>query len=191
MNLLLDKLPDRLLIDDKEYSIKTNFRQWIKFELVMSSQSSNDEKFALIQSFFDILPLDIDEVIDKMIWFYQCGDAKHSKKGSVSSKKIYDYEYDQFIIYTAFIQYYKVDLNAVEYMHWWTFRQMFLELPDESKIKKVMMYRGITLNSHMSKEQRQFYAEMKRLYALPDGRTEKQKANSIGSILAGGMKIKK
>lgn len=101
---------------------------------------------------------------------------------------MYDFEFDQFLIYTAFKQYYQIDL-ATTNLHWWAFRSMFLELPDECKMKKVMMYRSIKLSSNMTKEQRSFYAEMKVIYALPDGRTKEEKARSIGAVLAGGMHI--
>lgn len=192
MNLLLDKLPDRLNINGRGYQIKTNFRDWIKFENVMLNQKASDmDKVIMIDSIFIDKPLSLNQAIEALIKFYQCDEQKKSKgKKSLSTKRIYDYEFDQFLIYTAFLQFYKIDLNQIEYMHWWTFRQLFLELPEESKIKKVMMYRSIHINSKMSKEQRRFYAEMKSIYALPDDRTEKQKAVSFGSILAGGMNIK-
>lgn len=92
------------------------------------------------------------------------------------------------MIYTAFLSYYQIDLNSIEYLHWWKFKQLFYELPDEAKIKKVMMYRMINLSSTMSKEQRQFYADMKSIYQLHN-KSEKEKARSFGSILAGGMYI--
>lgn len=191
-NLLLDKLPDRLVIDDQEYLIKTNFRDWIKFENVMlNPQSSDIEKATTIERIFIDIPQNINTAIEKLIDFYQCGGVKKRGKNAISTKRIYDYEYDQFPIYTGFLQYYKIDLNTIEYMHWWTFRQLFLELPDESKIKKIMMYRSIKIDSKMSKEQRRFYAEMKSVYALPDNRSKEQKAVSFGAILANGMKIGK
>lgn len=192
MNLLLNKLPDCLLIDGQEYSINTNFREWIRFEMIMLDQnSSNEDKATVLATILKDIPQDMNKAIEQLVLFYQCGDRNRNDKanGKLNSKKIYDYERDQFLIYTAFYQYYKIDLNTIDYLHWWTFRQMFFELPEESKIKKVMMYRSIRINQKMSKEQRQFYAEMKLIYALPDNRTTKEKATSFGAILANGMKV--
>ena len=53
------------------------------------------------------------------------------------------------------------------------------------------MYRSVSLNSNMTKEQRQYYARMKRLYALPDERSEQMKANEYAGILAKGMRLEK
>lgn len=190
MNLLLDKLPQTIVVNGLEYPIKTNFRDWIRFETVMLSET---EQKAKIQTFVDIMngaiPENFSSAVDAVIQFYQCGEQSSGKGGNIVNKRIYDYEKDQFLIYTAFLQCYHIDLNRTDYMHWWQFKQMFLELPDECKMKKVMMYRSININSKMSAEQKKYYAEMKRIYALPSMSTE-AKARSFGAVLASGMHIK-
>lgn len=192
MNLLLDELPAKISVNEREYSIRTNFRDWINFEITLLGDSSETEKSKLLNYIlYGIVPEDIERTIHEIIKFYQCGETNKSVANrSVSQKRIYDYKQDQFLIYTAFIQYYKINLNVIKFMHWWTFRQLFLELPDESKMKKVMMYRSININSSMSPEQKKFYAEMKRTYALPTKGDAKKKAVGFGTILAGGMKTK-
>lgn len=191
MNLLLDKLPDSVTVSGIRYPIKTNFRDWIKFESTILAESDQKDKIQVMINIMNgVFPEDIGGALEAIIRFYQCGYSVEEKKsGHSTAKRIYDYERDQFLIYTAFLQFYQIDLNRIEYMHWWQFRQLFLELPDESKMKKVMMYRSITINSKMSPEQKKYYAEMKRIYALPSGSSE-FKARSFGSILAGGMHIK-
>lgn len=188
MNLLIDELPEQIVVNDKSIPLKTDYRSWVKFE---NSMTGNDE---FLQSIIDItngIYIDSDEFFKQILQFYQCGftnDDKISKTKS-TSQAVYDFEKDQYMIYTAFRQYYGIDLT-MEQLHWWVFKQLFLELPDDSKIKKVMMYRSIRITSSMSKEQRQYYAEMKRLYALPDGKSVEQKAKGFGAILASGMKTK-
>lgn len=191
MNLLLDKLPDSITVGEVRYPIKTNFRDWIKFESVMLADSDQKDKIQIMLDIMNgVFPDDIKGLLDAIIHFYQCGNSVETKKsGHSATKRVYDYKKDQFLIYIAFLQFYQIDLNEIEYMHWWKFRQLFLELPDESKIKKVMMYRSITINSKMSPEQKKYYAEMKRIYALPTENAE-IKARSFGAILAGGMHIK-
>lgn len=191
INLLLDGVPDHIIVCDQAYDIKTDFREWIQFENIMIKEKNDYIKLKKIVSLFiDEIPEDI-AFVEKILWFYRCGsNMKDSNMKSTSmSSRVYDFEYDQYLIYTAFRQYYGIDLMK-ENMHWWIFKQMFIELPEESKMKKVMSYRAIKLNSNMTKEQRQFYAEMKHLYALPDNRTNSEKAKCFGAILANGMHIK-
>ena len=189
MNLLLDKLPETITIDGREHKIKTNFRDWIKFEIEMIKDSDGQDKIMLMNDLlYNDMPQNLKLTAEKLIEFYTCGEVANKNNGKGNHKRIYDYQKDQFMIYIAFMQYYQIDLNKIEYMHWWKFRKMFIELPDESKIKKVMMYRSINITSNMSPEQRKFYAEMKRIYALKED-TEK-KAHGFGAILANGMNIK-
>ena len=54
-------------------------------------------------------------------------------------------------------------------------------------MKKAMLYRSVSINGNMTKEQRRYYAEMKRIYALPDNQNAVKKANRYASILAKGM----
>lgn len=190
-NLLLNGVPDHIVVCDQAYFIKTDFREWIQFESLMMKEKDNGKKIkAIIDVFIDEVPRDI-KFIEKILWFYRCGEGLEKKYSKLNSSqvRVYDFEQDQYLIYTAFKQYYGVDLIK-DNLHWWIFKQMFLELPDESKMKKIMSYRAIQLNPDMTKEQRQFYAEMKHLYALHDNRTETEKARSFGAILAGGMHIK-
>lgn len=193
MNLLLDKLPEHITVNNQKHAIKTSFRDWINFEIIMLNKSTNEEKSNLLNAMlYENIPEDVEGAVSELIKFYQCGETgKGNATGKRSQTRIYDYEIDQYLIYTGFMQYYHIDLNNLEYMHWWIYRQLFLELPDESKMKKVMMYRSVSINSSMSPEQKKFYAEMKRAYTLPAIGDVKKKAIGFGAILAGGMKIKK
>lgn len=198
MNILLAKLPKSVEIGGREYPVKTDFRAWIEFEIKFQKASDSVKKIDLIINMFKIRPVikNADEfncLIEEMIKFYNCGEKMKNEKESKDNSSgplIYSFEKDHFHIYTDFIRFYSLDLNEVEYLHWWKFRQMFIELPEDSKIKTIMMYRSIKITSKMSPEYRQFYAKMKRIYALEDNRTVKDKTRSFGSLLASHMKIK-
>lgn len=189
MNLLLDDVPDHITVCGQTIPIKTDFRVWIRFENMLLGDSSKEDQFKGILNVVNGLYIDTPEFIDSVLWFYQCGVIDSPYKSVGESKRVYDFEKDQYMIYTAFRQYYNIDL-VKEKLHWWIFKQLFLELPDDSNIKKVMMYRSVKITSAMSPEQKKYYAEMKRIYALSDNRSKEQRAASFGSILAGGMNIK-
>ncbi|MGX8834932.1 bacteriophage Gp15 family protein [Amedibacillus sp. YH-ame6] len=192
MNILLNRFPDKVSIQEVDYVIHTDFRIGIQFEMMMlqSSLSDMDKIVQSLALYYPIYPQDIMKAMEQVLWFYNCGESfknNENKKSSGSNEQIFSYEQDQYMIYTAFLLYYQIDLNEIEYLHWWKFKQLFNELPDEAKIKKVMMYRSIHINSNMSKEQKQFYADMKSIYRLKNTQNEKNKANNFGAILANGM----
>ena len=51
---------------------------------------------------------------------------------------------------------------------------------------RIMEYRSIDIKDKMSKEQKDFYKKMKRLYALPLSKAEDDRQNAIENALLNG-----
>ena len=62
---------------------------------------------------------------------------------------------------------------------------MFSSLTDETKIGEIMGIRAISLEKISDKKQRSYYARLKRLYALPDTRSEDEKENDLADMIDG------
>ena len=185
MSILLDKMSTTVEIGGVEYEIITDFRTWIEFETLMQSDlESRDKILEALQLVFPVLPDNINGAVDRLLWFYRCGKEPAEYK-SKKQDDIYSYEQDDGYIYSAFLEQYGIDIQAVEYMHWWKFKNLFTSLGTETQIVKIMGYRSIDISSKMSKEQREFYKEMKRVYALPKSQTEKEKMSDIDKVLMG------
>lgn len=182
-NLLINKLPQHT---DSGMRIRTDFRETVKFELLMQDRTVDDnKKIRMILNLYYYTPekiKDVKKAIEEIIWFYSGGDKKEIKSntGKENNKKqIYSYEFDAEYIYSAFMQQYKIDLNSIKYLHWWKFRALFTNLNEDVLFSKIMKYRATELSSIKDKEMKKFYKKMKRLYALPDMRTEKEKENDF------------
>jgi hypothetical protein len=192
MNILLTRFPDYIEIGPQKYKVKTDYREWIQFEMILFDDILNEKKLSKIMDVMIDKPSiltenDLISFINAVMIFFNCGEVQKKNKSSnrgISPKRIYSFEKDQYYIYVDFLRYYNIDLNVVDNLHWWKFRQMLFELPDDSKFKKVIMYRTVPISSHMSKEQKQFYMRMKSLYSLSKG-----DKNRHGSILASHMKL--
>lgn len=195
MNILIDFLPKSIKIDNKNYEINSDFRTYILFELLMQDiEIENEEK--IIQSLqlcYKKCPLNISKAVEKMLWFYSCGKENNLKpnKHRGKNKKIYDFDYDAEYIYSAFLDQYGIDLNEIEYLHWWKFKAMFKSLKDDNEIVKIMGYRSIDLSNIEDKKQRNFYSKMKELYKIPIHKSEMEKLNEIEEILINGGDIRK
>ncbi|MEG0309200.1 MAG: Gp15 family bacteriophage protein [Clostridium sp.] len=83
-------------------------------------------------------------------------DIKESKGTGKSATQIYSFEYDDDYLYSAFLDQYGVDLQDVEYLHWWKFKSMFKALKEDNEIVKIMGYRAITIDNKMSRDKRHF-----------------------------------
>ena len=177
--LLLDKLPN---CTPNGLRIRSDFRESIKFELLMQDNRIEDtEKIALaLNLYYYDVPTNIEKAIEDMLWFYRCGKEIKTSRGEKESKQIYSYEFDDELIYSAFKDQYSIDLNSIKYLHWWKFKAMFEGLKEDNRIVEIMGYRAIDLGKIKDKEEKARYKKLKKLYALPDMRTPEQKEADFG-----------
>lgn len=169
MNMLIDPLPSAVEIDGQQYAINTSFHIGVQFELLMQDETLSSRErilYALIL-YYPTLPENSVEAVKKILWFYRCGkDQQADKDQGGSSAPAYSFAQDDEMVYAAFYDQYGIDLQAVEFLHWWKFRALFDALGDDQKIVKVMGYRQMKIDSRMPKQQREFYKTMKRIYAI-------------------------
>lgn len=193
MNILIDKLPTEM----EGLKLNTDFRTSILFELLMQDKDiSNQDKAALaINLYFNKQPTSCEEMkkmTKAIIWFYSCGNKKQELKENnqkeeivkkeKKKKQIYSFEQDDFLIYSAFMEQYHIDLNEVK-LHWWKFKAMFNGLNDDILFSKVMGYRSIDLSKIKDKKQREHYANLQKHWALIDNRSSEEKENDFANAL--------
>ena len=190
MNILIDKLPCSVIVDNIDTEIVSDFRTSIMFEQLMKDNSVNDDvkiELALNLYFPNQYIINTVDAVNKIIWFYSGGkDIKESSgKSNSSNINIYDFEQDADYIYAAFMEQYKIDLADIDYLHWWKFKSLFYGLNKDIQLSKIMFYRSVELTDDMTKNERKFYRDMKRLYALEDMRSEEEKEQDFNDCLAG------
>jgi len=179
INILLDELPE---ITPSGLKIRTDFRESIKFELLMQDRNIKEEdKIRLALNLYYDEIKDVKKAVQDLIWFYKCGErevaTKQTKEDNV--KQIYSYEFDDEYIYSAFKDQYNIDLNT-ENLHWWKFKALFKGLKENNKIVEIMGYRAMDLTKIKDKEEKARYKKLKKIYALPDMRTQEEKEADFG-----------
>lgn len=202
MSLLLDRLPSELWICGRAVRVNTDFRYSILFEkLCLDRTIPPDEKakklFRLMFPDLQELPLeDPQQIFDALIQFYKGGERelnqyqireqkKAEEQEQPAEERVYDYEYDDELIFAAFLQQYGIDL-VEERLHWWKFRALFSGLTEDTKFIKVLGYRSAKITSKMSGTEKEHLRKMKELYALPIPLDEVEKAEKITDALRSG-----
>lgn len=180
INILVDKLPDEY----EGLKIETNFRSFILFELLMQDKSVKEENKIMLalRLFYKEIPKDIKKAIKGILWFYSMGESEQKTKKTTENnkiKKIYSYEYDAKYFYSAFWHDYRLDLNEIDYLHWWKFKSLFEGLNSENRLCEIMGYRAVDLNKIKDDKERKKYKKLKQQYMLPDDRTEEEKENDF------------
>lgn len=164
---LYTKPPDTITIEGVEYQVDTDFRVWVRFQGILLSDGTDDEKAVKVCDLMAKIGLpQTKEALDAMIQFYS-GASNENKTGSGGNVQAYDFEKDSEYIFSAFLDSYGIDLTT-EKLHWWRFKALFKSLPEDCQMCKIMMYRTIDLKK-VPKEQRKFYREMKQRYSLKSG----------------------
>ena len=72
---MYNKLPHKLTINNKEITINTDYRLFVKFELEMQGNDTKEAIINVLKSFYPAFLLNniTMEMVDKFIWFYKCG----------------------------------------------------------------------------------------------------------------------
>lgn len=194
MNILIDKIdyPDQVEMNGERYKIRTDFRISILFELMMQDDELDDTTKVRkgLELYYPILPGDLYAAVDTALWFYRCGREETEVQKRMAARRgkspLYSFEHDAGYIYAAFLSSYGIDLQDIKYMHWWRFRFLFNSLPKDCEFVRIMEYRGVNISDNMSKEYKDFYTKMKRMYALPLSKAEDDRQTAIQNALLNG-----
>ena len=184
MNLLLDDI-NELVKRRIKTDFNTDFRTAITFELLMQNPkySIQAKTYQTLKLFYPHLEqiTDLEEALNNIIWFYGCDNKNKTSQNNENRKEeqIYSYEFDNELIYSAFKNQYNIDLEEIEYLHWWKFKAMFNGLKSDNRIVEIMGYRAMDLSKIKDKEERKRYRKLQRIYALPDMRTQEQKESDF------------
>lgn len=188
MSILTNKLPVEVNIDGVLYKISSDYRTSIIFSnLIEDNEITEELILKILKLYYPVIPENIEQAINKINWFYECGKCENdnSCKPIGSNKKVFDYDEDARYIYSAFLSQYRVDLQEIEYLHWWKFKALFESLSDNNEIVKIMQYRSMDLSNIKDKEQRNFYKKMQDTYKLKEKISEEdlQALNDIKNLL--------
>lgn len=84
INILLDKLPQ---YTSEGLKIRTNFKESIKFELLMQDNKISEvDKLAIaLNLYYYEVPKNIEKAVEDLLWFYRCG--KEIKTSQNKEKK--------------------------------------------------------------------------------------------------------
>ena len=192
MNILTEDLPRSVNIDNRDYKINYDFKTAIKFDILMNSSVSDEEKIIKALGYFYRyeIPGDINSAIDEMINFFQGkrDDENNDNSNTSDNKILYSFQYDADYIYSAFMSRYNIDLSKNN-IHWWKFKSLFKSLPENTEIVKIIEIRGKKITRDMSKEEKEYYKEMKKVYALPLSEEDQIAKNRLEEALEKGESI--
>ena len=184
-NAILDARPEKVWPCVVE---KTDFRQVLKFfRLLDDPELDEREKYGvMLHLFFDKAPaLTPDKVLDAVLDFIALGRREDESGGGKSGAITFDWNADAGRIFAAFWQAYKIDLRRIK-LHWWAFNELFQNLPEETRLLKVIELRGRKPEKHDSKEARAALREAQAAVAIGGARDNTAALDDFFSAMVRG-----
>lgn len=148
---MMFELPVSFQIGDKQLNIteKGDYRMVFScFSALNDKELTKEERVlcSLIIFYEDINSLEdiinfpnLQELISKMYWFFNCGDDKGV--GINKHYKLIDWEGDSQLIASAINKVANTEIRTVPYIHWWTFMGYYLAI-GESPLATVVGIRS-------------------------------------------------
>jgi hypothetical protein len=158
-------LPNVVMINGSPYSIYTDFRVWMRFEIELSKL-----KPGMSMDVSYLFKNDMPSYCNFSELLEFCRPHNELPRSTKHTNAIVlDYELDADYIYAAFLSQYGIDLCEIEDLHWHKFLALFKGLRDE-KICDIMSYRCY----EPSNEKKDVYAELKTAWEVERISLEKQ-----------------
>ena len=112
------------------------------------------------------------------------GNTEPERGKNVSKKeKVFDFTEDADYIYAAFFQDYGIDLSVTD-MHWYKFLALFNGLSENTKLRKIIAWRGVRLSDIKDAKLREQYRKIKSFYRLKGDNRSAISADGIADELS-------
>lgn len=149
-------LPNVVMIDGNPYSVYTDFRLWMRFEIEVS-RLRRGELIDVSYLFMNDMPMSC-RIEDLLAFSRPQSELPRVKKHSDVISL--DYELDADYIYAAFMSRYRIDLCEAD-LHWYQFLALFNGLKNEL-ICDIMTYRCYEKDSGKT----DIYAELREMWSI-------------------------
>lgn len=182
MNILVDKFPTKCIIDGKTYTFNTDYRNCLKimFALQDDDLTVNEQFLIMLKRLFVEVPDNIEKAVQAAISFLNCSFEKKNNEDKASEQFtdtcLFSWQKDAKYIYSAIKQAHGIDLEDVEYLHWWKFVYLFLDLNKDCQFYRIIGLRDKKRKNKLTKEEREWCQKNKDIINLPVHLSPEEKA---------------
>lgn len=169
IDLTKKALPNTVTVDGTAFSIYTDFRLWMRFE-IEAERMKPGESIEIGYLFKNERPAQCD--IRDLFAFSRPHSELPRPSGRESGVKALDYRLDADLIYAAFLGQYGIDLIETD-MHWHKFLALLGGINDSTKLQNVIQIRCYKRDTRKDVDHRE---ELKRLWEIEPELSEEEEA---------------
>lgn len=168
MNYLLERMPQAVLIDSEAVPINTDFRVCLRaIQALEDERLMEHEKLTvLLTLLYPDPPKNTALAIKQGLKFLNLGEEADAAK--LKQQQVYSLTKDSSYIYTAFKSTFNIDLNSVEYLHWWKFRSLFADLGRDCFFNTLISLRSRQQSGKLTDSEKEFVRKNPELMSLTE-----------------------
>lgn len=185
MNPLTDKFPTKIKINNDIFEINTDFRNCLKI-----IEAYEDEELTIIEKHMIMLkrlyvqlPDDLEQATLKGIKFLNCGEESNNLH---ETKRTYSFQKDGKYIYSAISQSHHLDLSEINYLHWWKFCYLFLDIKKDTTFSSILSLRQKKNKGQLNKEEKKVFMESREILDLEFSKEESEEVSEFMNAFNGG-----
>lgn len=122
-----------------------------------------EKNLILYNNLYKDRPTDIQQALEMGIWFLNLGKEMDS-----DGVRVFSWQKDADLIYSAYQQTHGIDLEAIEFMHWWKFMALFMDLGSDTVFCNLVSLRKRVKTGKASKEERSAARELGDMFLVPE-----------------------
>lgn len=161
-------LPKSVEINGVKYEIRSDYR--VILDIIMALEDpeldNQDKAIVALEIFypgFDDMPVDnYKEAIEKCYWFIDGGEDPDKTK----RPKLMDWEQDFRYIVAPVSRVAGQDIRAMEYLHWWSFLSMYMEIGECTFAQIVAIRDKKVRGKTLDKFERDYYRRNQKMIDL-------------------------
>lgn len=181
---MIGQLPTELIIDEKAYKIRTDYRIALTIFEAFEDIELNDREKAnvMLNLLYEKIPKNIEEALKQATWYLDGGQEYEDYN---KNKKVMDWKQDESIIFSAVNKVAGKELRAEEYVHWWTFLGYFSEIGESLFTTIVSIRQKKNKGKKLEKYEQEFYRNNKHLINLKQKYTseEQEEIERLNALL--------
>lgn len=166
MDLTKRALPNTVVVGGRAYSIYTDFRIWMRFEIAISKLKQG-ETIDISYLFKNDMPAYCDL---RELFAFSRPESPLPRQISHSDVIVLDYELDSDLIFAAFLGQYGIDLYDAKELHWHKFLALLKGVNESTRLREVMGYRCY----ERSNDKKDPYEEMRRAWEIEPPMSEEE-----------------
>lgn len=183
MNPLTERFPTEARIQGRRYLLRPDFRTCIRIILACEDPDLTwwEKQAVILRLLYPEIPPDTAAALRCAVRFLD-GGALSLHRAEEEPCRLYSFQKDGALIYSAFYQQYGIDLNRDD-LHWWAFLALFNDLDPECRFYRILRLRQGFLDGTLTKEEMRHYREMGEIAAVPEQPMDKEEQQAIDLFL--------